>query len=182
MFKNRSATGNTQLLEDVYSSGLKPSGDPLMPARIPVVSPAVPAHLETWQHDEPEQPRSAIERAAHIAGRAVFGGYFVYSGIGHFLNRKQLSGYAESKDVPAADAAVVGTGLMMIAGGLSIVAGVRPKLGAGAIAGFLLGVSPIMHAFWNEQEPAKRMNEMVNFGKNMALVGGALLAAGQPEA
>jgi hypothetical protein len=38
-----------------------------------------------------------------------------------------------------------------------------------------------MHAFWKEQEPQQRMQEMVNFTKNMALVGACLLAAARPE-
>jgi uncharacterized membrane protein YphA (DoxX/SURF4 family) len=70
---------------------------------------------------------------------------------------------------------------MIAAGGASILLGSRPKLGAGLITGFLLGVSPKMHAFWNEGEPQQRMQEMVNFTKNMALVGAALFVAAQPE-
>jgi hypothetical protein len=38
-----------------------------------------------------------------------------------------------------------------------------------------------MHAYWNEADQQQRMNDTVNFMKNMALIGGALLAAGQPE-
>jgi hypothetical protein len=38
-----------------------------------------------------------------------------------------------------------------------------------------------MHAYWNETDPQQRMNETVNFMKNMALIGGTLLAAGHPE-
>jgi putative oxidoreductase len=58
---------------------------------------------------------------------------------------------------------------------------VRPKLGAGLITTFLLGVSPIMHAFWKDTDPQEQMHDMVDFTKNMALVGGAMLAAGTPE-
>ena len=70
---------------------------------------------------------------------------------------------------------------MILAGGLSLLAGTRPKIGAGLIATFLLGVSPQMHAFWKEQDPETRMQEMVNFTKNMALVGASLLAFAHPE-
>jgi len=57
----------------------------------------------------------------------------------------------------------------------------RPKWGAASVAGFLLGVSPTMHAYWNETDQQQRMNDTINFMKNMALIGGALLAAGHPE-
>jgi hypothetical protein len=38
-----------------------------------------------------------------------------------------------------------------------------------------------MHDFWNVQDPQQRMNEQINFAKNLALLGGALIAAAVPE-
>jgi uncharacterized membrane protein YphA (DoxX/SURF4 family) len=122
-----------------------------------------------------------LETAALLAGRAIFGGYFLYNGINHFLNRKMLVDYARSKGVPSPDLAVSASGLLILAGGASILTGIQPKIGAAFISTFLLGVSPQMHAFWNEDDAQQRMNEIVNFTKNMALIGGALLAAGRPE-
>jgi uncharacterized membrane protein YphA (DoxX/SURF4 family) len=49
------------------------------------------------------------------------------------------------------------------------------------VSAFLAGVSPQMHAFWKEAEPQARMSEMINFTKNIALIGGALFAAATPE-
>ena len=116
-----------------------------------------------------------------LLGRAIFGGFFLYNGINHFLNRQMLTGYAQSKGVPAATAAVPASGLLLVLGGLSLLAGTRPKLGASLITTFLAGVSPLMHAFWKETDSQQRMQEMVNFTKNMALAGGAMLAAAIPE-
>jgi uncharacterized membrane protein YphA (DoxX/SURF4 family) len=62
---------------------------------------------------------------------------------------------------------------MLVAGGASIIAGVQPKIGAALIAAFLAGVSPAMHDFWNV-DPSQRQTEMINFLKNMALLGSAL--------
>ena len=59
--------------------------------------------------------------------------------------------------------------------------GVKPKLGAAALIGFLAGVSPIMHDFWREQDPNKRMEDMIQFTKNMALLGAALMSLAIPE-
>jgi putative oxidoreductase len=66
------------------------------------------------------------------------------------------------------------TGVDLILGGLSLLSGVKPKMGAAAIIGFLAGASPIMHDFWKLEDPNQRMNEMINFTKNMALAGAAL--------
>jgi uncharacterized membrane protein YphA (DoxX/SURF4 family) len=120
-------------------------------------------------------------KAAFLVGRLVFGGFFLYNGINHLKERKQLGQYAESKNVPLAEAAVAATGVALIAGGTSILLGIKPKLGAAAIAGFLAGVSPVMHNFWSVQDPNQRMNEMVNFSKNLALLGGALALMGMEE-
>jgi putative oxidoreductase len=120
-------------------------------------------------------------KAAFLIGRLVFGGFFLYNGINHLKERKSLGQYAESKNVPMAEVAVTATGVMLIAGGTSILLGVKPKLGTAAIAGFLAGVSPVMHNFWSVQEPGQRLNEMINFSKNMALLGSALALMGVDE-
>ena len=39
----------------------------------------------------------------------------------------------------------------------------------------------MMHDFWNIEDPAQRQNEMINFSKNMALMGGALALMGVDE-
>jgi putative oxidoreductase len=120
-------------------------------------------------------------KAAFLIGRLVFGGFFLYNGINHLKERKQLGQYAGAKNVPMPEVAVTATGVALIAGGTSILLGVKPKLGAAAIAGFLAGVSPVMHNFWNVQDPNQRMNEMVHFSKNLALLGGALALMGMDE-
>ena len=120
-------------------------------------------------------------KAAFLIGRVVFGGFFLYNGIHHLKQRKQMGQYADSKNVPMAEAVVVATGVTLIAGGTSILLGIKPKLGTAAIAGFLAGVSPVMHNFWNIEDPQQRMNEMINFSKNMALLGSAVALMGVSE-
>lgn len=120
-------------------------------------------------------------RAPFLLGRILFGGYFIMSGINHFKKTKELSQYAGMKGVPKPDLAVRASGAVLIAGGASILLGMKPKFGAAAIIGFLAGVSPVMHDFWNE-DAQQRMNDMINFTKNLALVGGAtaLMAVEEP--
>jgi len=124
-----------------------------------------------------EDAMNAIERAALVAGRIMFGGYFVYSGIRHFKDRNAMIGYAKSKGVQWPTLAVLGSGAMLLVGGLSLLTGVKPKLGAGLVTGFLAGVTPQMHDYWNADDQTQRMNDKVNFTKNLALIGGAAFAA-----
>jgi len=62
----------------------------------------------------------------------------------------------------------------MLAGGLSIMAGVKPRNGLAMLVAFLVPVSLQIHRFWEEEQAEKRQNEMIHFMKNMALVGAAL--------
>lgn len=120
-------------------------------------------------------------KAPFLIGRMLFGGFFLYSGINHLRKHKEMAPYAESKGVPAPEWSVLLSGIPLIVGGTSLLLGVKPKIGSLAILGFLAGVSPMMHDFWSHEDPNTRMNEMVNFMKNLALAGGALALLGVDE-
>jgi putative oxidoreductase len=120
-------------------------------------------------------------KAPFLLGRLVFGGFFLYNGINHFRQRRSLAQYTRQKNVPAPDVAVIVSGTALVVGGASILLGVKPKVGTAAIIGFLAGVSPVMHDFWRVEDPNQRMNEMVNFTKNLALLGAATALMGVEE-
>ena len=110
-----------------------------------------------------------------LMGRLIFGGFFLYSGVHHFLDTATLAQYAGAKGVPMPEAAVLLTGALLIVGALSILLGILPRLGLACIILFLVGVTPIMHAFWSVPDPQIRQMDMGNFMKNLALLGGAMM-------
>lgn len=110
----------------------------------------------------------------HLLGRIVFGGFFIYNGVQHFMGMDAMKGYAGSKGVPAPGLAVAGSGLMLVLGGTSVVLGVWPQIGLVLLILFLVPVAFMMHDFWAVPEDQKQA-EMVNFSKNMALAGAALM-------
>jgi uncharacterized membrane protein YphA (DoxX/SURF4 family) len=169
----------TAQIDDERGSGIYPATGPYPSGGAVVRTPGALAHPEERRTARPTSEQ--VETWTLLAGRLIFGGYFLYNGINHFLERESLIEYARSKGVRKPEAAVAGSGLLILGGGLSILTGAFPKLGAGLISTFLLAVSPRMHAFWRETDPQQRMNEMVNFTKNMALVGASLVAAAHPE-
>ena len=118
---------------------------------------------------------------ALLVGRLLFGALFLYNGLAHLRNRAASTAYVQYKKVPAAGAAVVVSGLWLIVSGLSFILGIRPHVGATMIVVFLLVVSPIMHNYWAASDDATRMNDFINFTKNIALAGGALMALAIPE-
>ena len=109
-----------------------------------------------------------------LIGRILFGVFFIMSGINHFTNAGMMSGYAKSKNVPGAYLAVVGTGVMLVLGGLSVLLGLFPVVGLVLIVVFLLPTSVIIHNFWTVEDPPARAAEQINFLKNLALAGAAL--------
>ena len=113
-------------------------------------------------------------RSLFVIGRAIFGGFFLYNGVNHFLNEKALSQHAGAKGVAAPDAAVTASGALLTAGGLSVLTGIKPRQGLAAIIAFLVPATLQMHRFWEETDPGARMNETINFAKNVALIGAAL--------
>ncbi len=168
--------------EHVGHTGIYPASGPRPPGDLVVRGQGELGHPEERQRllsgsREPWPGNAALL----TVGRILFGGYFLYNGINHFRQRDMLAGYAKSKAVPAADVAVPLSGALLIAGGTSVLTGTRPKVGAALLATFLIGVSPMMHAFWDIENPEQRMGDFVNFWKNMALLGGTCLVAALPE-
>lgn len=113
----------------------------------------------------------------HLAGRILFALVFVLSGMSHLMQRQAMTEHARSRGIPAAGAAVVLTGLVIIAGGLMVATGWSRFIGAGLLAIFLLLTALLMHPFWKEADEQAKMNEMTHFLKDLALCGAALLIA-----
>ncbi len=109
-----------------------------------------------------------------LVGRILFGAFFIMSGLNHFQNLAMMSGYAQSKNVPSPRLAVIGTGVMLVVGGASVLLGIVPIVGLTVLILFLLSTLVTMHDFWNMKDPQQRAAEQVNFLKNVALIGASL--------
>jgi putative oxidoreductase len=114
-------------------------------------------------------------------GRLLFGGFFLLAGSRHFTRLAAMAPYAASKGVPFPKAAVLGSGLLAALGGLSILLGLRPKCGILLLAIFLVPTTIAMHNFWADRDPQARQFNEVQFQKNLALLGGALMFLLIPE-
>ena len=110
-----------------------------------------------------------------LIGRIIFGGFFIYSGVQHFIGFGMMTQYAKMKGVPFPEIAQGTTGLMLLLGGLSIVFGIYPFVGIVLLVAFLVPVSLMIHNFWKLEDPQLRMADKTNFMKNMALLGAVLM-------
>ncbi len=109
-----------------------------------------------------------------LIGRIALGGVFLMSALNHFLQGKNMIGYARMKGIPAPALAVYGTGALLLVGSLSVLLGFEPRVGLALLALFLIGVTPTMHGFWKETDAMAKMSEQTAFMKNTALLGAAL--------
>ncbi len=116
---------------------------------------------------------SAGSEVAFLLARVLFGGVLAFTGLNHFLDTDAMAGYAEFKGLPAPRASVLGSGGLLVFSGLSIVLGVFPALGAGALAVFLLVSGVTMHDFWAVGKD-EAQDELTHFLKNVYGAAGAL--------
>jgi len=91
----------------------------------------------------------------------------------HFSS--QTIGYAASQGVPLASLVVPLSGVIALAGGLSILLGYRARIGAWLIVLFLAAVTPMLHRFWGVSDPMTHQMQFIMFMKNLSMLGGALL-------
>jgi len=106
-----------------------------------------------------------------IIGRILFGGLMVFAGINHFTSLKKLSAMAKMKKVPAPALATLGTGVLLLLGGLSVVAWYEIWWGTVLLLVFFVPTTLLMHAFWMEKDPAKKEQSMHGFMGNVSIIG-----------
>src|ERR1035437_1057326 len=110
-----------------------------------------------------------------VLGRILFSVIFLGTIMSHFTSG--AASYAQARGVPFASILVPLSGLIAIAGGLSITLGYKAKTGAWLIVIFLIPVTLMMHAFWKETDTMQRQMQMTNFMKNISMLGAAFLIA-----
>jgi len=113
-----------------------------------------------------------------LIGRVVFSFFFIYSGFNHLTKLTQYAQYAGASGVPSPTLATAVSGLMLLAGGLSVLLGVQPRWGALLIALFLVPAAFTVHKFWGIADPMMAANQAAHFWKNIALTGACLMVYG----
>ncbi|HJU97972.1 MAG TPA: DoxX family membrane protein [Jiangellaceae bacterium] len=110
-----------------------------------------------------------------LVGRILFSAIFFSSAFAHLTDKGAMAGYAESRGVRPGRPMVLLSGVQILIGAVLVLFGIWIDLGAILLALFLLATAVLMHGFWREREPMARQNEMVQFSKDIALCGGALI-------
>ena len=119
-----------------------------------------------------------VTEISFLAGRLLIGGYFLFNGIVHIVQFKQMVGYTAIHGIPFPKMGVVVATVLILIGGLGVVLGVYPTISLYALVLFMVPVTFSMHAFWKITDPNERRIERVQFLKNMALLGAILMLLG----
>ena len=116
-----------------------------------------------------------------LISRILYGGVFVVLALGNFVKLDEKTALAKSKKVPAARLSVIAASTLAILGGLSIVLGYQIQIGVTFLVMFLIPASLMIHNFWSVEDPVAKQIDMINFLKNMALIGAALMFLALPQ-
>ncbi len=107
--------------------------------------------------------------------RLLLSGIFIYGGWGAFSNPGRRPKMVEAAGIPRPEQAVVLNGGVMILAGLFLSIGIAPKLAASLLIGSLIPTTLVGHAFWKEEPGPQREMQMLQFLKNIGLIGGLLM-------
>ena len=119
--------------------------------------------------------------------RPLLASVFAVQGGTNLLHPDRVSARAEpvvrplAERVPAVpsdpEQAVRINGAVQLVGGILLALGRLPRLSALVMAGTLVPTTLAGHRFWEVEDPQDRAQQRIHFLKNMAMLGGLLLAA-----
>ena len=138
--------------------------------------------LETLQRErrtDEEQSagdqRPVAQTSLFRLGRAIFGGILAFLALDNLRNLEGRIQYAEAKGTPLPKLSVPTSSAGLLLGSLGVALWRLPSTAAAAVAWFFGAVTPVMHDFWNSEDPEQRQQEFLHFLKNSALFGAALV-------
>ena len=108
-----------------------------------------------------------------LLGRVLFSFIFIVKSFDHFS--KESVAYATLMGVPMPSLLVPIAGIIAFLGGMSILLGYKPKIGAILIILFLVPTTFMMHKFWSTSDVYHAMMHEYCFMKNLAMIGSALM-------
>src|SRR5690242_5944596 len=108
-----------------------------------------------------------------LLGRILIGGIFVQSGFAKLMTLGAFAASLARNGVPVPEVMAPIGAAVEFGGGLAIVLGLGARYAALLMVAFVIVATGISHRFW-EYAPPQRQAQVVNFAKNVAIIGGFL--------
>jgi putative oxidoreductase len=115
-----------------------------------------------------------------LVGRVLVGGMYVGAGIMNLFDLDGKAGYTASKGLAHPHMWVIVASVLLLLAGASLMTGLRPTIGVGALFLFLVPVTLIMHNFWAETG-LNQINDLHAFMSNVGLLGSAMMFLAIPQ-
>jgi putative oxidoreductase len=109
-------------------------------------------------------------------GRVLLSLIFLLSGLGKIIDWDGNAQVMASQGLPLIPLLLVGAIVTELAGGLSVLLGWKARWGALLLFLYLIPTTLIFHDFWTFTGP-EMQTQLVNFLKNLSIMGGLLLVA-----
>jgi uncharacterized membrane protein YphA (DoxX/SURF4 family) len=93
----------------------------------------------------------------------------------------QVSGLVPMQRPPSSVTLVKADAAVKIGAGVLLATGKAPRLAATALAASLIPTTAAGHRFWEIEDPQQRTEHQIHFMKNLALLGGLMLASADTE-
>ena len=111
---------------------------------------------------------------AALIGRCLLAAIFLTSGIGKLTDLPGTVSHMTQAGIPYADTLALVAGCAEILGAIALVFGFLTQAASLGLILYMIPTTLIFHAFWNYTGEA-RMPQMVNFMKNLSIMGGLAL-------
>jgi putative oxidoreductase len=113
-----------------------------------------------------------------LIGRILIAVLFAESAFGKITGFKMMVDYAKANGVTGGtEFLVIASTILEIVGLILLVVGYKVEIGSIALLIFMIPVTLIFHSFW-KFTGMDMMNQMVQFMKNIAVIGGLLFILG----
>ena len=117
-----------------------------------------------------------LQGIVSVLGRVLLCTIFFMAAVGNKIpNFQAVAGYMAKVGVPAPQVMLAGAIVFLIAGSLSVILGYKARIGAALLLVFLVLATYYFHAFWTLSDPQARQEQMIQFMKNLGLMGAMLL-------
>lgn len=121
-----------------------------------------------------DTPIHLVPRAGTaLVARVLMSAIFLLSGFAKLTDPAGAQGYMNMVGIPHSDVLVYVAGVAELCGGIALLFGFLTRIGALGLFVYLIPTTLIFHHFWDISGAEQKM-QMVNFMKNLAIMGGLL--------
>ena len=111
-----------------------------------------------------------------LLGRLLISPIFLFSGFSKLAMYSQVVGFAAAKGMPMPEIAIALAAATEIICGLAVLIGLKTRAAAWLLFFYLIPTTLIFHNFW-ASSGAEHQEQMLNFVKNVTIMGGLLILA-----